>query len=242
MTMTDDEIRLKIAMSRRILAREGCESKVAGHVSMRAPGEDAMWVSPFSYFDETLPEQVIKCTLDLQLLDGDWEPSPAIRFHAQFYKNLPHINSVIHTHSHYAEVFSTTNRLLGMYNDKAALFLDEQVIADDNLNPEDPVNGDRMSALLGNDKHVIIAKNHGAIFLQDTLENATVEAFTFEDCCQIQIEAEQIGGTEHSRAYVERGKKAYHTYYRPQMWAACVRRLKRDEPDLFLGRDLSQVS
>ena len=234
--MRADQIRFEIAMARRILAREGCESAVAGHVSVRVPGEDAFWVSPFEYFDETVPERVIKSSFDLELLEGDWEPSPAIKFHAAFYRARPDVGCVIHTHSHYAMVLATTGRLLGMYNDMAALFLDEQVVyVEDGEHP--PVDGSRLCAAVGADRHVVIVKNHGAIFLGDSIETTTVEAFTFEKCARIQIEAEMIGGTEHTRAYVERGKQAYHRYFRPEMWAAAVRRLRRDDPELFAHRE-----
>ncbi len=233
--MSADQVRFDIAMARRILAREGCESAVAGHVSVRAPGEDAFWVSPFEYFDETLPERVIKSSFDLRVLDGGWEPSPAIAFHAAFYRRRPDVNCVIHTHSHHTMVLATTGRELGMYNDMASLFLDEQVVyVEDGVHP--PVDGARMCDAVG-DRHVLIVKNHGAIFLGDSLETTTVEAFTFEKCAHIQVEAEMIGGTPHMRAYVERSKQAYHTYYRPQMWAAAVRRLRRDDPALFAGRE-----
>jgi L-fuculose-phosphate aldolase len=233
--MSNDQVRFEIAMARRILAREGCESAVAGHVSVRAPGEDAFWVSPFEYFDETVPERVIKSSFDLELLEGDWEPSPAIQFHAAFYRARPDVNCCIHTHSHYAMVLGTTGRELGMFNDMAALFLDEQVVyVEDGIKPA--VSGSAMCEAVG-DRHVLIAKNHGTIFLGDSIETTTVEAFTFEKCAHIQVEAEMIGGTPHTRAYVERSKQAYHRYFRPQMWAAAVRRLRRDEPELFAGRE-----
>src|SRR5260370_129254 len=134
--MSGEQTRFEIALARRILAREGCESAVAGHVSVRAPGEDALWVSPFEYFDETLRERVVKSSFDVKLLEGDWEPSPAIAFHAEFYRGRPDVNCVIHTHSHHAMVLATTGRLLGMYNDMSALFLDELVLyVEDGLSP-----------------------------------------------------------------------------------------------------------
>jgi L-fuculose-phosphate aldolase len=234
--MNGDQVRFEIAMARRILARETCESNVAGHVSVRAQGEDAFWVSPFEYFDETEPERVIKSSFDLERLEGDWEPSPAIRFHAAFYQARPDVNCVIHTHSHYAMVLCTTGRELGMYNDMASLFLDEQVVYVET--PErPPVTGPHMGKIVADGQHVVLVKNHGCIFLGDSLETTTVEAFTFEHAARIQVEAEQIGGTPHERFYVERGKNAYRTYYRPQMWAAAVRRLRRDDPEFFAGRE-----
>lgn len=233
--MSGEQVRFEIAMARRILAREGCESTVAGHVSVRAVGEDAFWVSPFEYFDETLPERIIKCSFDLEVLEGDWEPSPAVLFHASFYRRRPDVNSVIHTHSHHAMVLATTGRELGMYNDKSCLFLDEQVIyVEDGIRP--PADGELMCDALG-DRHVLMMKNHGPIFLAESMEIATIEAFTFEESARIQIEAETIGGTEHVRAYAEHAKESYRTYYRPQMWAAAVRRLRRDQPEFFAGRE-----
>lgn len=228
-----ERVRFEIAMARRILAREGCESMVAGHVSVRAGDEDAFWVTPFEYFDETVPERVVKCSFDMRLLEGDWEPSPAITFHADFYRGRPDVASIVHTHAHHTMVLATTGRILGVYNDMASLFLDEQVVyVEDGIKP--PVDGTLLcEASL--DRHVVIIKNHGAIFLGDSLENATIEALTFEKCARVQVEAEAIGGTEHVRAYAEQSKQAYRQYYRPQMWAAAVRRLRRDDPSFFVG-------
>ena len=50
----------RIAAARRMLYRAGLDSQIGGHVSLRVPGEDAFWVTPFQYFDETLPEHVSK--------------------------------------------------------------------------------------------------------------------------------------------------------------------------------------
>ena len=60
------------------------------------------------------------------MLEGDWEPSPAVRFHAGFYKARPDVNSVIHTHSHYVSVFATTRRTIGIYNVVSVLFYEDQ--------------------------------------------------------------------------------------------------------------------
>ena len=54
--MDSDDPRFRIAAARRMLARADCDSGVAGHVSERVDGEDAFWVSPFGYFDETTPD------------------------------------------------------------------------------------------------------------------------------------------------------------------------------------------
>jgi L-fuculose-phosphate aldolase len=230
--MAQGPIPFQIALARRILAREGCESATAGQVSVRAPGEDAFWVSPFEYFDESLPERVVKSSFDLQRLEGDWEPSPAVKFHAAFYRGRPDVNCVIHTHSHHAMVFATTGRPLGLYSDMSSIFLDEQAVYVED-GARDPLDGAAMCSEVGAG-HVVIMKNHGPIFLGSSIEQATVSAIAFEHAARIQIEAEGIGGTEHPRQYAEWLKATYYDYYFPQMWAAGVRRLRRDDAEFFL--------
>src|SRR5580658_6501239 len=102
-------------------------------------------------------------------------------------------------------VLATTGRKLGIYNDMASLFHEEQVVyTEDGVRP--PVDGDLMAVEMGRN-HVMILKNHGVIFLGDSLENTTVEAFTFEKCAQIDIEAHMIGGTEHAPNYIPFAKQ-----------------------------------
>jgi L-fuculose-phosphate aldolase len=226
-----DDIRFRIAAARRILARNGCESRVAGHVSARADGEDAFWVSPFEYFDETLPDHVVKVSFDQELLEGSWEPSPAIRFHAAIYRARPDVRSVIHTHSHHVSVFVTTGRMIGMYNVVSVLFHDDQALhADDGSGPA--VAPARIAEHLG-DKRVLLIKNHGAIVASQSLERATIEACMLEAAAQYHIEAEAIGGTEFPEAEVVRGREKYHKHFLPLMWDANLRRLRRSDPDLW---------
>ena len=228
--------RLRIAVARRILAREGCTSGVAGHVSERAAGEDAFYVSPFEYFDETVPERVIKVSFDLELLAGDWEPSPAIEFHASLYRARTDVNAIVHTHAHHSAVLSTVGKPLGMYNDVSCLFFDEQALLDE-ADASAIVMGDHLVEAAGVDKHVVLLKNHGVVILGESLEVATVEAFSFEEAARIHIEATMIGGTEHTADYAMAKKRGYHRAWRDEMWRASVRRLHRDQPELFVSQE-----
>lgn len=229
--MDEQDIRFKLAAARRILARNDCESRVAGHVSARAEGEDAFYVSPFEYFDETLPDRIVKVTFDLEVLEGDWQPSPAIRFHAGFYKARPDVNSVIHTHSKWVSIFSTVPRTIGAYNVVSVLFYEDQALyEDDGSHP--PVDPEIMCKTL-DDKRVLLIKNHGAIICSQSLEHCTIEACMLEVAAEYQLEAERIGGTEFPEVEARRARGQYHKYFLPQMWEANYRRLRRSDPDLF---------
>jgi L-fuculose-phosphate aldolase len=231
-----DDIRFKIAAARRMLYRNGCDSGVAGHVSARdADDRDAFWVTPFEYFDETTPDRVIKVSLDLEVLEGDHEASPALQFHAAVYRERPDVGSIIHTHSHQASVFSTLGREIGMYNVLAVMLHGEQALyADDGSHPS--VEGKAVAAALGT-KRVLLIKGHGVLIATDTVEHATVDAMTVEAAAAYHLQCETIGGDEIPPAEVAQAKRDHDRYYRPMMWAANLRRLRRSDPDLFDALD-----
>src|SRR5215217_2277934 len=124
--MDDTDPRFRIAAARRILHREGCDSNVGGHVSTRVAGEAAFWVTGFEYFDQTTPDRVCKLGFDLSVLDGELAFSPAVNFHARIYEARADVNAIVHLHSHYVSVLSSTGRTIGMYNVASVLFHDDQ--------------------------------------------------------------------------------------------------------------------
>lgn len=235
--MTPEDIRFRIAAARRMLYRNGCDSGIAGHVSARAEGRDAYWITPFEYFDETTPDRVILVSFDGAVLEGDWSASPAISFHADIYQARPDVNSIIHTHSHWASVVTTTGEPIGMYNELSTIFHGEQAYhVDDGTQPPGGPDGKKMAESLG-DKHVLLMRNHGVLVASASLEGATIEAMTLEKAAKIHHDAVRIGGAELPDAQVQWARQEYDQYFRPAMWAANLRRLRVTDPDLFDALD-----
>jgi L-fuculose-phosphate aldolase len=223
-----DDIRFRIAAARRILYREGCDSNIGGHVSSRAVGEDAFWVTGLEYLDQTTPDRVCKLGLDLQVREGEMDFSPAVNFHARIYENRPDVNGIVHIHSHWITVLSSVERLVKMYDVGAVLFLGDQTYyADDGVKAHVSV-ADALE-----DKRVVFMKNHGAIIASDSVENATIEAVMLEKSARFTIECEMLGATEIAPAEVESGRRMYQKVFLPNMWKANVERLRRSDPDLF---------
>ena len=228
MDITD--IRFRIAAARRILYRQGCDSNIGGHVSARAHGEDAFWVTGLEYFDQTTPDRVCKLGFDLQAREGEMAFSPAVNFHACIYERRPDVEAIVHLHSHHVSVLSSTGRTVGMYNVASVLFHDDQAtFFDDGVRPHLEVV-DALGA-----KRVVLIKNHGAIVASQSLEQATIEAVMLEQAAQYHLECEAAGGTEIVEAEVVAGRAAYQKYFVPNMWEANLARLRVSDPDLFAG-------
>jgi L-fuculose-phosphate aldolase len=227
------DLPFKIAAARRILYREGCDSNIGGHVSARADDEDdAFWVTGFEYFDQTTPDRVCKLGFDLSSRVGEMAFSPAVNFHARIYEARPDVHAIVHLHSHYVTVLSSTGSPVGMYDVSAVLFHEEQATYfDDGVKSHLEV----VDAL--GDKRVVLMKNHGAIVASDSLEHATIEAITLEHCARYHLECIAAGGTEILEPEVVAGKAMYRKHYLPQMWDANLARLRRSDPDLFCDRE-----
>jgi len=232
--VTEGDARFQVAAARRILYREGVDSQVGGHVSLRAPGEDAFLVTPFQYFDETLPEHVMKVGFDLAVREpGTLPASPGINFHASVYTARPDVNCVIHTHGRNTALLSTRGGTLGRYHVYASIFHDDMAFFRDDMSLTPDEEGDAIARTLGG-KRALMMGHHGALHVAASLEVATVEALLLEYLAGIEIEAIRIGGEEldvettvaYRKAYL---KNAFHTY----MWEANYRRLRRSDPDLF---------
>ena len=85
--MDIDDIRFKLAASRRILARNGCESRVGGSRERACRGRGRVLRHAVRVLRrDRCPTASSRSGSTSTLLEGDWEPSPAIRFHAGFYK------------------------------------------------------------------------------------------------------------------------------------------------------------
>jgi L-fuculose-phosphate aldolase len=231
-TIDESDIRFRIAAARRILYREGCDSQTAGHVSARATGEDAFWVTPFQYFDETLPEHVIKVSFDLEVLEGNWVASPAIEFHAALYRARADVGAVVHHHARYTALVSSTGEVVRPYNLLAYLFYDDQgLIFDDDTGGA--TEGERIVHAIA-DKSVLLMHNHGCVVVGPTLEVAAVKSVLLEHAARYHIEAVQVGGKElHDEHRVRRYQAALGQYMVPEMWAAHTRRLRKSDPELF---------
>lgn len=229
-----DDPRFTIAAARRILHRAGCDSLVAGHVSARAADGSGFWITPFEYFDETLPSSVVRLSWDLDLLEGDSESSPAAAFHAEIYRARPDVGSIAHIHSTDVSTLVSTDQEIGMYNVGATLFFEEQAhYIDDGEVPS--VDGARMVAELG-ERSVLLMRNHGALVVAPDVERATILAVMLEHEAGHHLAAVAAGGQEMTEAETRRVKGQYQRYFLPQMWTANLRRLRRSDPDLFEGR------
>jgi L-fuculose-phosphate aldolase len=211
--MDERELRLTVARARRMLYREGCDSGIAGHVSARTPAGTTFLMSPFEYFDQTVPADLVLFPIGAPPAgEGLAAVSPAVQFHSAIYERRAEVASVVHTHGRFTGAVSSTGRPVGMYNAVSTLFAGRQsVFIDDGSLPS--AHGPAVADALG-DGTVVFIKNHGAVIVGPTVEDT-------------------LGGTEIDEREVRQAQADYDAYFCAATWAANLRRLRTSDPDLF---------
>jgi L-fuculose-phosphate aldolase len=242
----DDDIRFKVAASRRIMFRAGLDrDDLAGQVTARADGEDAFWTTPLQLFDETLPEHVVKLSFDraagnggsVVSVAGSLPVTTAARWVEAIYASRPDVGCVIHTHAPYIGAVATTGEVVGMFNNRTVIFYGEQSFYDDDgTNTDSP---ERIVAALG-DSSVLIMRNHGAVVVAATVEVATAQAVLLEAAARFHTLARSIGGTPFPDSDDFLARRVPHRANLPLVWDAHLRRLRRTDPDLFSAPALSR--
>ena len=230
--MTDETtLRLFLAAGRRMLAREGAGSASFGLLAARNADDSSVLCTPAGAPEEVRPEDIV--TLDL---DGEPETLPdsvsrAAGVALAILRRRPETMAVVHTHSRALSVLSTVREPVGMFNEMSTLFFGEQVVAED--------DGDRGTAACEvlaealSQHRVLILPGHGMFAAAATLPDVVIDGIALEKTAAWDLAARGYGGEPIVQRHIDQTKPLYDRYFRKNMWAANLRRLQRDEPDLF---------
>jgi L-fuculose-phosphate aldolase len=240
----DDErsIRFEVAAARRILAHAGLDREdIAGQVTARVAGDDALWATPLGLFEETLPTHVVKLPFGTRAtagkvveVAGSAVPlSTASAWVEAIYRARPDVHCVIHTHAPHINAVATTGDVVRLYNNRSVIFHDEQAFYDDDGTGTD--SPDRIVAALG-DRSVLIQRNHGAVVTGPSVPIATAAAVLLEAAARFQVLSMSVGGTPFADQPAFAERKRPHRANLGLVWDAHLRRLRRTDPDLFEGR------
>ena len=230
--MTDEAtLRLFLAAGRRMLSREGAGSATFGLLAARNSGSRSVLCTPSGAPETVRPEDIITLGLDSEpgRLPG---PAPrAAGVALAILRRQPDATAVVHTHSRALSVLSTVREPVGMFNEMSTLFFDGQVIAEDD-GDRGPAACERLAEALGH-RRVLILPGHGMFAAAATLPDAVIDGIALEKAAAWDLAARGYGGEPIVQRHIDQTKPLYDKYFRKNMWAANLRRLRRDEPDLF---------
>jgi len=189
----------KLAISARILAKEGHGDTLSGQITLReedANGDILMWVNPYGKSLDLLTES------DFILVDGDMKvhrgegfPNRATRFHHHVYAQRADIHCLVHTHPPKTSALSMTGHPLHIgHMDTMCFFEDVQHLPTWPGIPFGDEEGELIASVL-KDKWSALLAHHGLIVGGENIEEAVYRAYFFERAAAMQLKAlAAVGG------------------------------------------------
>lgn len=179
------EIRKKLL---EVTKQSYCEALFAGtsgNISYYDHASGEMFITPGSLPYETMTEEdLVRMTLDGEVLEGERKPSSEWRLHAEVYRQKPEISSVIHTHSPYATSFAVNNQSIPVILIEMVPFLGGEVeVADFAIPGTVEVGVEAVKKLNG--RNACLMANHGVLAVGENLDQAHIRAVYTEDAAKI---------------------------------------------------------
>lgn len=226
--------RQKLAIACQFLASHGHSYGLAGQISMRAVAQNHYMTSRFGLgFDEVTASSMVTVNDDLEVVEGDGIPNPAIRFHTWVYRARPDVQAIVHTHPPYCSALSTLKReLVVAHMDAMMLHDDCAYLADWPGVPVADEEGRIISEALGRKRAILLA-HHGQLTACTSIEEATYLAFWIEHAAKMQMIAQSVG--EMRSVEPELAREAHDFLLKPSIvnltFDSWGRRVARMRPD-----------
>jgi len=186
----------RLAGAFRIFGRFGFDEGVAGHITARDPERlDHFWVNPFGMsFKQIKASDLILCNHDGDVVEGSWPVNrAAFAIHSRIHHARPDVVAAAHSHSKFGRAFSTLHRELRPLTQDSCIFYGDHALFDDYTGVvDDPAEGDRIAAALGDNKAAILA-NHGLLTVGHTVDEALFWFVTMERTCEVELLARSAG-------------------------------------------------
>lgn len=172
---------------------EGLVAGTSGNVSEYDYETGIMAITPSNVDYKLMKvEDVVLMKLDGGIVDGEFKPSSEWKMHAEVYKNLKHVNAVIHTHSPRATSFAVVHETIPVILVEMLPFLGGDIPLANFALPGTSELGIEVVKALNNRNSCLLA-NHGVLAIGKNLEQAYLRAVYVEDAATIYHFARQLG-------------------------------------------------
>jgi ribulose-5-phosphate 4-epimerase/fuculose-1-phosphate aldolase len=172
------------------LAEKGYLMATGGNLSVRISGELAFAVTPSNYdYMKMTPDDVCVLDFELNVLEGERQPSVESSLHGAVYQARSDVNAVVHTHQVYASALAVLNAPIPALFDEQARFLGRSV----EVIPYGPSGTvflkRRVVKAIKSLNNAYIMKNHGVLCFGHYLERAAHNVEILEKCAHAYLMA-----------------------------------------------------
>lgn len=222
-----------LALACRILAMQGHNDLIYGHVSALADTPGQYWIKGSGIgLEEVTEEDLVLIDFEGNTISGKRKRHNEFPIHSEVYRLNPEIRCVIHTHPLYSTLIaSSEHRLLPITNMSCAFYppaLNKFEESSDLIVTAE--QGVAVAKLLGEHK-IVLLRNHGIVVAAHSIEEACIRGVLLEHSAKAQITASSLGAfswATDAEALLKRKR-----FYRPDavrnLWDYFARKLKENE-------------
>lgn len=226
------DLREVVALGCRILALEGQDDYIWGHVSARDPDGRGVWMKASGLgFEEVTAEDVLLVGWDGTVLAGSGKRHSEYPIHTEIMRARPDVHAVVHSHPVHALAFASRGVPLRPISHEVTVFVPPDVprftLTGDLITTEEL--GRALAEALG-DRPAIFLVHHGIVTVGPDVPTAVFRALLLEHGCRKQLLAMAAGGPQTWSSDEEALVKRQHCYSAPQVhaaWELLVRRVQR---------------
>jgi ribulose-5-phosphate 4-epimerase/fuculose-1-phosphate aldolase len=189
------QLRRELAYACRILAANGQNDSVYGHVTYREAGAQTFWMKPAALgLDEITPQTLIRIDMEGRVVEGELPRHLEFPIHAEIFRTRPDITCVVHTHPLYSIAFAATDQPLRAASHEGAQFTPPDVPrftrTSDLITTREL--GEEVARTMGGSLACYLL-NHGIVVVGNTIHQAVVAAINLERASQVQLLASAAG-------------------------------------------------
>ncbi len=186
--------RMEIVEMFRKLDELGLTVGRSGNISLRAPDDPKIFlITPSGLVKRKLnPEDILIVDSDLEILEGERNPSVESPTHFAIYEKRPEVRAIIHTHSIHATAFAVVHKPIPPILEETVYLIGGEVkVAAFAQAGSDKLAKNVINAL--ENKKAVLLANHGIISCGITLEDAFEVLQCVERTAKVYILARLIG-------------------------------------------------
>ena len=176
--------------------RQGLVAGTSGNLSLRSDAGYIVITPSSRDYMTMLAEDIMVIDLEGKIIEGAHQPSSEWPLHAEIYRQMPEVKSVVHTHSPYATAFSVINEPIPLVLVEMVFFLKGEVpVAPVATQGTVDVGLGVVKAIQG--RTACLMQNHGAITIGESLPQAFIRTEYLEDAAKIYHMARAVGTPTH---------------------------------------------
>jgi ribulose-5-phosphate 4-epimerase/fuculose-1-phosphate aldolase len=186
MSQEEQQTRIELAASYRLVAHFGWDDLIYTHISAKIPGTETFLINQYGLrFDEITASSLVKVDINGNVIGRGVINPAGFVIHGTIHQARPDAQCIVHTHTPEGIAVSADQRGL-LPISQASSFIVKNIAYHDYYGIV--VDDEEREILKNNlgDKHYLMLRNHGLLTVGETVAIATMNMYSFHQCCKIQ--------------------------------------------------------